>query len=486
MAVSSETFLTDLECCSKLGYYVIGNKCYWCSTPIYINSGGEYVTTLTDQQVLTMMSNYGIAQNDILSARKILTKLYTVIFETNKLQSIVLDINNQPITNERCCELRGGVLQNVYLSQPREDGTPIMSQNLCVIPAQIDPCDVNTIISNNIVLNSATNQPIPTDCCNYFGAYTTDGQITVIDTINNQTNTISSEIVSKYIEALSLNGVCFKCPINITISNQCFTIAGQTTSTDCLEVVKDGTTNTYLNESCCIDYGFTWNPTKGVCYRESNCSISSLQNIQEFPNTDPYDDGSCDITCYQYYPNGRPDQYSAENLLTFLKVNNQDLTEACCTTVRQSETLMDNNISQGLQAYYGTTSIPRKGQGYWLPRDFALNGWTSTQNRVCYECPPAIESSLGPGEAIYDFNRDANGNVIWSLYETGSCTAGVRDANGNCWKLTEILFVKENGEKEPITNPACCSPRLVGFFTTQFYEMRNNKCYIKFPVDQPF
>lgn len=222
--------------------------CYWCPPDSVVQtvcSVNEYVATLTDAQIVNLAVSLGLTLPTTVALATAFiygSEDFSMFFTT--YGCLILDGNDNPITNKPCCELKGGVY------------TLINGKNYCIKPAQ-NPCANATILNaNHIWVNSNDNSLVTSECCATLGGTWTNGTITI-----SSVGTLQDYVGLSYVNSLGLSNYCTNCPTNIVFVNDCITTPGQ-----CILIVKDGLSNADLTQQCCTDYGYDWNPNTNKCH----------------------------------------------------------------------------------------------------------------------------------------------------------------------------------------------------------------------------
>ena len=284
--------------------------CYWCPPDGSIHivcSVDEYLALLTPTEITQLATSLGWGQGNIDVAPQIfLNTVLTPFFTTNGC--LYLDNLNKPIKNAVCCKLKGG------------DWSLINGKYYCVKPVD-NPCANNVVNANHVLVNNSTVPATLTtqECCLTLGYTWTDGLIAMAGEAS-----FNDSLGLSFINSFGGKFYCTACPTSLITVNDCDAFGV------CSLIIKDSVTNTNLSQTCCTDYGFSYDATTGKCLK--------CPTVVNYEATYPY---------------------------TITQLNGSNLSQSCC------ETTIVGSSPSFTTAWYGIADINGNNSGV----------------AKCYQCP---------------------------------------------------------------------------------------------------
>lgn len=275
----TNSILKDTNCCQH--FISPSDECYWCAkTTAQICTPEEYLDLFSAAQIQSYATSLGWTQSSNIPVTTFVTNILKDFFEKNGCLIIdVTDPNNpRTIGNSECCTLKGGSLVEYEGSY------------YCSI-TPIDPCAGYTVENHVYVV---TDELLSEECCiqlgfNWNGDLVDPSKISIYNSEGRLTSDFIDSVGSGFASTFGgSKAYCSACPQNII------------EQTDGLYSYFPGTQTPPepLSQTCCIDYGFSYNSTTGKCSKCPTPTISSTFEIV-FPSTTDLED--CCIAYGGYY-----------------------------------------------------------------------------------------------------------------------------------------------------------------------------------------
>ena len=277
-----------------------GYICYWCPPneilTLVCNSEQYYIQLgLNESNVVEYASNFGYNGNEPSLAEQFILNVFNTYFQGGKCMYM---LNNKPLANKNCCEVRGGTW-NPELK-------------ICESVEEVNGCSNETVISLYEVMGTPTDLTNPPDtnnftlldqeCCNTLGYYYGGRSISVTD-LDGLVYFVPPSEANNLL--LVNNGnprtACFKCPREI--KENLLTDPGLV-----INYITDLNGDT-ISEECCTNYGYNYKNVIHEGQSTNLCLKCGGSGIVVNPETNTVNDSlgnsldrsCCDAAGYYYY-----------------------------------------------------------------------------------------------------------------------------------------------------------------------------------------
>lgn len=340
------------------GYY-----CWWCppvDSMVLACNTEQYLSTLnlTDETTITLAQTYGYNGNDLTQAQNFLNNLYGTYFQTGKCLYM---FNGEPLKNEKCCKIRGGVWNNEI--------------KICEVLPVVDECSAELVSTLYSIVGkpeditqpvSSTNFiPLDENCCDKLNYYYGSKNISLLN-VNGEIVFISvNELANNFLTPTSSPRVsCFTCP------REYKEITTNINGSDIIHITT--LDSNLISENCCQELGFNYQnvlsngQTIGICTQCDNSNLIINGNAVFKSNGELLDETCCkaggfyslNAKCYQC-PLLIDGNYLLVNTsvlgtqyTTITNSNGSKLSLTCCNYYKQQIGNSNINYNNNIGCYF--------------------------------------------------------------------------------------------------------------------------------------
>jgi hypothetical protein len=274
--------LDDTRCCQH--YVDPDGLCYWCpQTVTEVCTPQEYIDLFSESQIEAYAESLGWDLNSNKAAEDFVLEILTPFFTENGC--LVVDTTNIEnvitIRNNQCCQSKGGNLVEYEGSY------------YCVKSLE-DPCNNYEEVSHVYTIDG---QLMSETCCislgfNWNGSLLEPSKINIYNESGQIVGSFTDNVAQQYVTSITNSKFyCSACPQNIKES-----------ADGLLAYNPETETTTALSQTCCIDFGFTYDSASGKCLKCPTPSLSQSGPVLEVvfpPNTNVEE--CCTSLGFYYY-----------------------------------------------------------------------------------------------------------------------------------------------------------------------------------------